>query len=100
MRRAVRVIDRFHGSPSLTNIRKDQKVPSQCCKETWAKIPEDEPVFILRGKDLLTVKRVAAWIQEAAEVGVNQDKVQSARLHLEEIRKFQKEHPTRCKLPD
>ena len=73
---------------------------SGCCKTTWEKIPEDEPVFILRGQDLLILDRVADWIADAVQQGVNSEKVQRAREHFNAIRMFQLEHPERCKLPD
>lgn len=72
----------------------------ECCKETIAKVPEDEPVFLLRGKDLLASIAVETWIEEAQLRGVPADKVKRAIEHLKDIQKFQKRHPDRCKLPD
>lgn len=75
-------------------------MPKQCCVETWGKIPADEPVFVLRGKDLLAPRIVAEWIQAAMRNGVNANKVQRAREHLEDMHHFQEKHPGRCKIPD
>lgn len=75
-------------------------MPSQCCKDTWEKIPDDEPVFIIRGKDLLALGPVRRWIEEANAAGVNDDKQNRAFEHLASIERFQLEHPERCKIPD
>jgi hypothetical protein len=76
-------------------------MPSQCCKETWNKIPDDEPVFILRGRDLLAPLRVKAWIAAAVESDVvPQDKIDGARAHYDAMIQFQKENKDRCKMPD
>lgn len=76
-------------------------MPTQCCKDTWEKIPDDEPVFILRGKDLLAPKRVKAWIAAAVESDIVPDeKILAAKAHYEAMIKFQNEHRDRCKMPD
>jgi hypothetical protein len=75
-------------------------MPSQCCKDTWEKIPDDEPVFILRAKDELAPYVLGEWITNALEHGVNADKVEGAERHLEEFQAFQKANPDRVKLPD
>jgi hypothetical protein len=71
-----------------------------CCKETVAKVAEDEPVFTLRGQDKLAAMAVKAWILAAEEAGVSADKLTRARAHLTDIETFQREHPGRVKLPD
>lgn len=75
-------------------------MPRQCCKDTWEKIPDDEPVFIIRGQDLLAQSAIAKWIEEAERLGVNEEKVARARRHLLDVIGFQSKHPVRCKLPD
>lgn len=75
-------------------------MPKQCCKETWNRIPDDEPVFILRGKDLLAKKVIGEWLVDAHINGVNEDKMKRAREHYDDIERFQTEHPDRCKIPD
>lgn len=76
-------------------------MPSQCCKDTWDKIPDDEPVFILRGKDLLAPQRVKAWIAAAVESDVvPDDKINGARCHYNDMIVFQKANKDRCKMPD
>jgi hypothetical protein len=75
-------------------------MPANCCKDFWARIPEDEPVFILAGRDETSAEFVEAWIKNAEMLGVNADKIARARLHLDAIRTFQANYPERCKLPD
>ncbi len=73
---------------------------ASCCKETWQKIPDDEPVFILRGKDLLAPSIVVDWIEKAEEANVNSDKIQRAWEHYKAMIEFQAQHPSHCKIPD
>lgn len=76
-------------------------MPKECCKETWEKIPDDEPVFIIRGKDLLACGAVSDWITRAElEAVVPDEKIAKAKEHLLSIITFQEEHPERCKMPD
>ena len=76
-------------------------MPTQCCKDTWDKIPDDEPVFIIRGKDLLALNAVGAWIENAQRSRkVPQDKIDRAQLHYKAIKDFHKDNPERCKMPD
>ena len=76
-------------------------MPSQCCKDTWNKVPDDEPVFVIRGKDLLALKAVGAWIEEATRSRkVPKEKLDGAQLHYQAIKNFQRDHPERCKFPD
>lgn len=76
--------------------------------ETWqgghrhhqavAKIPEDEPIFVLRGQDQLATAGVAQWITMAERKGVNHAKVTSAGDDLKAFNAFKQTHHT--KLPD
>jgi hypothetical protein len=75
-------------------------MPLQCCKDKWPTIPDDEPVFVIRGKDLLAIKVVRKWIAEAFKAGVNLEKMEAVQLHLQAIIDFQRDHPERCKIPD
>ena len=75
-------------------------MPAQCCKEFYAKIPDDEPVFTLAGRDILAAQTVALWIERARAYGVNEDKILRAQWHLEAMERFEQDHPERMKLPD
>jgi hypothetical protein len=75
-------------------------MPLQCCKDKWPTIPDDEPVFVIRGKDLLAIETVERWIDLAKEAGVNDEKMAAVGQHYIAIFNFQTEHPERCKIPD
>lgn len=75
-------------------------MPAQCCKDKWPTIPDDEPVFVIRGKDILAARAVAHWMDLAGERGVNDEKMVAVAAHLKAIEVFQRDHPERCKLPD
>jgi hypothetical protein len=75
-------------------------MPKDCCKETWNKIPDDEPVFTIRGQDQLAERVIYFWIREALDAGVNPEKIAQAEEHLHDIQRFQKAHPERTKIPD
>ncbi len=71
-----------------------------CCKETIAKVKDEEPVFVIRGQDTLAPMVVSHWIDWAIMRGVSPEKIERARAHLRDILVFQGEHPERVKLPD
>lgn len=75
-------------------------MPAECCKEKWPTIPDDEPVFVIRGQDILAARTVAHWMDMAAEKGVNDTKLGLVAQHLKAIEDFQRAHPDRCKVPD
>lgn len=72
----------------------------KCCKEMWDKISEDEPVFILRGQDVLSAEVVETWIVAAIKNGVNSEKIKAAIDHLRDIESFYRTHSLKCKIPD
>ncbi|GAI26735.1 unnamed protein product [marine sediment metagenome] len=61
-------------------------------------IPEDEPVFLLRGQDVVAPKVVEAWAMAAHNAGAKDDIVEHAYKHAQAMRKWQEEHKT--KIPD
>lgn len=75
-------------------------MPALCCKDKWPEIPDDEPVFVIRGQDLLALGAVSAWMEAARGAKVNLGKMIRVREHREAIERFQAEHPERCKIPD
>ena len=75
-------------------------MPTANCRDEWDKIPDDEPVFIVRAKDLLSCEIVKRWIDAALRCEVNPAKVNSAATRFREITAFQEQHPDRCKIPD
>lgn len=60
--------------------------------------PDEEPVFTLRGRDLLAPEIVDEWALLAERRGVNREKVIDARQIARKMRKWQEEHGGR--LPD
>lgn len=45
----------------------------------------DEPVFLLRGRDVLAAPTIAQWIQDAQAAGVNPAKLTEARACLSDF---------------
>lgn len=62
------------------------------------KIPDDEPVFLLRAKDKLAPDFVQAWGLALLEVGGDAKMAQLALDHADSMREWQAVHG--CKLPD
>ena len=62
------------------------------------KIPEDEPVFLLRAQDAVAPGVVEAWAIVAYEAGATDDIVHHAYEHAQLMRKWQAEHGS--KVPD
>lgn len=75
-------------------------MPKQCCINTWLKVGEDEPVFILRGNDALAPATIQAWLDLAEDSDVNAEKVNFAEKHLQDIKEYQEKNPDKVKLPD
>jgi len=62
------------------------------------KIPEDEPVFLLRAQDTVAPQVVEIWALAAQKAGADDGIVQHAYEHAQLMRKWQEEHG--CKVPD
>jgi len=62
------------------------------------KIPEDEPVFVLRGQDMCAPKVVEFWADEAEGLGAKPNIVKAAREHAKRMRVWLDTH--RSKVPD
>jgi len=62
------------------------------------KIPEDEPVFLLRGQDIVAPFVVEEWALIAHSRGADDDIVQHAYEHARLMRQWQAEHGG--KIPD
>lgn len=63
-------------------------------------IPEDEPVFLLRGQDRAAPAAIEAWIQEAQAQGAEQDILQKAQDQITRMIAWQDEQPGVSKTPD
>ena len=62
------------------------------------KIPEDEPVFLIRGQDRAGPATVRFWASEATRAGARPDIVQRALQWADEMEKWQLAHGN--KVPD
>ena len=62
------------------------------------KIPEDEPVFLLRAQDVVAPQAVEIWALAAHKAGANAEIVEHAYQHAQLMRKWQAEHGS--KIPD
>lgn len=61
-------------------------------------IPEDEPVFLLRGQDLIAPYVLMDWARRAEKLGMDPKMVQMARDHASAMWRWQNEQ--KRKLPD
>lgn len=52
-------------------------------------IPIDEPVFLIRGKDLAAPVAVRAWADEAERIGASADIVRAARAMADFMHSYQ-----------
>jgi hypothetical protein len=62
-------------------------------------VPEDEPLFLLRGRDILAVKLLMAYLEISKEAGCNAYHFLKLGETVAGLVKFQEEHPERMKLP-
>ncbi len=61
-------------------------------------IPEDEPVFIIRGQDRSGPAVVMAWAKLAEDLGASMEIVEAARRQAREMMAWQADHGS--KIPD
>jgi len=55
-------------------------------------IPDDEPVFLLRGKDICAPAAIEAWCAEAKKAGVSDVMILHAMEHANRMRIYQELH--------
>lgn len=60
-------------------------------------IPDDEPVFLIRGQDLAAIPAAEAWCVAALELGTDLEVIDCVRRHIEVVREWQQTH---AKVPD
>jgi hypothetical protein len=56
--------------------------------EILSKVPDDEPVFILRAQDVLAVGCISSWITRGLMEGVNRDKIKQVNQRLRDFLDF------------
>lgn len=62
-------------------------------------IPDDEPVFILRGRDYLARGVLRDYIKMSAEDGCNEYHIDGLNAAVERFDEFAEKHPDRMKQP-
>lgn len=67
-------------------------------QDPWGKIPDEEPVFLLRAKDKLFCEIVRAYALALEVNSGDPDMVQMCRQHADHAENYQRAHPP--KLPD
>lgn len=67
-------------------------------KDSEGLIPDDEPVFLLRGQDKLAPRLLLQWAAELRLSGGDPAMAESAEAHAQRMISWQKSH--RCKTPD
>jgi len=63
-------------------------------------IPEDEPIFILRGQDKITMGALDAYFTYAQMVGCDEKFINSLEEHISSIARWQHENLGKLKIPD
>jgi hypothetical protein len=63
-------------------------------------IPDDEPLFILRGRDCVAVDALYAYQRLAEQNGADLDHLDAITLAIHRFDRFRREHPARIKRPD
>lgn len=63
-------------------------------------IPEDEPVFIIRGKDCLAVPTIDYYISQVATRAPNQQFLEQVSAVCDYIQEWQRANPHRVSNPD
>ena len=70
----------------------------QRIQDPTGKIPQDEPVFLLRGQDSLAPEMLEIYALAAHKAGASPALVDSVYKHAQAMRKWQTEHTV--KVPD
>jgi hypothetical protein len=52
-------------------------------------IPDDEPVFLIRGQDLAAIPAARAWCQAADDLGADPAIIQLVERHIERVHEWQ-----------
>lgn len=59
-------------------------------------IPEDEPVFLLRGQDVFAPETIRSWASRVAAYGGDPEIIKMAREHADRMSKWQRENASKC----
>lgn len=93
------------GCPAFSNVVQiDRWNQRRCHEQEVAHIPKEEPIFVLRARDMFALKPLWVWIdladKKAGPAGerVSEEKVQSAMTRANEMQAHQQAHGN--KVPD
>ena len=68
-------------------------------RSTGEPIPEDEPVFMLRGRDILAIATIRVYLSAALAYPCTEEHCQAVERVLERFYEFRKLHRDRMKEP-
>jgi hypothetical protein len=80
----------------MLHARKDY----QQIQDPSGKIPEDEPVFLLRAQDQLAILTLREWCRWARYHNVDPHMVKAAEAQITRMQEWRKHHHKQVKLPD
>lgn len=63
------------------------------------RVPEDEPVFILRARDNCAGPAIGVYLEEMYDVGAPQDRIDQIKQVFDRFRAFGVENQQRMKIP-
>lgn len=69
-------------------------------RESGHAIPDDEPVFILRARDVAAVPTLESYLGLVRAAGSPQEHMDAVRKRIYQFIKFKEEHPDRMRTPD
>jgi len=58
-----------------------------------SKIPDDEPVFLIRGQDPAAQAALAAWVRASQDLAVERDTLIAVNQHAQRMKEWAAEHP-------
>lgn len=89
-----------HRLVRTTNYGRRGSMTTSRAAKLLEKIPDDEPVFILRAQDMLSTPCLTRWLAQAFEEEVDAAKIESARAVFKAFVYWQHTHSQQCKVPD
>jgi hypothetical protein len=96
----ARDIDKIYfGTFDRSEVVKDLESIRSELHELLAGLPEDEPIFVLRGQDCVAPRAVGAWTCFAQEAGADGPTVGSGIHTEDEMRRWQDKYPSRVRVP-
>ena len=63
-------------------------------------VPDDEPLFILRARDLNAVATLEAYLAQADLHNAADEHLEAVRMRINQFHAFAEEYPDRMKIPD